>query len=129
MTYDEKERLLNLERGESWMREFDLKPYMGTFKELDLTDEWYCPRCKSKKRKLKLSNDHQLLYCTSHYTKCEYEFKNKQARDEDKTFWSDGFKYPLTFSDITDIENQAKKDRVDWLVTEIAKLKKRTKDQ
>lgn len=77
---------------------FKLAVYEGKTNDLDLHLEWYCPHCLTKlelSKPSKNSSGHEVLFCTSHPERCEYDFSNKHHRILTNTWWGKGFTYPL----------------------------------
>lgn len=102
------EREKNIQRGKSWAT-FGLKPYMGDFSEIDLSDEWYCPRCHQR---LKLGAGGLYLYCPNDYNICEYEYHNAEGREHYGVFWSEDFHYPLSRSELIRAQIHEKKKTI-----------------
>lgn len=85
----------NLERGKAWK----LTPYSGKFRDINLTQDWYCPDCNDG-TKLMLSYSLDCLYCPAHSEDCEYEYHNAEGREKYCLFWSKGFNYPLSYKEL-----------------------------
>lgn len=91
----------NLARGaECWIPVCNLEPYDGPFKEIDLTLDWYCPRCRQEACKLILSKDKASLYCPTRWEECEYSYSNAAIRDAREIFLSSGYEWPLSLKEL-----------------------------
>ncbi len=120
-TFSQIESRKNIERGKG-----KLEPFTGEFKEIDMFGEWYCPRCKSKNRKLQLSQDSLTLHCPDHYL-CEYEYCNKDGRDKYKMFLTARYRYPISLTELEQhlLETNIKRlNEIDSNISDLIKVKK-----
>lgn len=100
----EQELQYNIEQCETWNALYptvNFKPYTGPFKHLDLTQDWFCPRCQDLSKPLVLSTNKLTLFCPSNAYKCEYSYSNFEERKKRKSFLSEGYSLPMSLNDAT----------------------------
>ncbi|QGZ14364.1 hypothetical protein [Photobacterium phage PDCC-1] len=100
----EQELAYNVEQCEVWNALYptvNFKPYTGPFKHLDLTETWFCPRCRDISKPLVLGSSKLTLFCPSNAYKCEYSYSNFEERKKRKSFLSEGYSLPMSLNDVT----------------------------
>ncbi|AUR81062.1 hypothetical protein FDJ25_gp062 [Vibrio phage Aphrodite1] len=125
--YSDQELDFNLEQLKEWEQHFpnlSLKAYLGPFKHLDLTQTWFCPRCRNLDKPLLLSSDKETLYCDSHPHECEYNYSNFEKRKVKKSFLGEGYSLPLSVNDVANISLRKFEDEKLKIIQERHRLDK-----
>ncbi len=118
MTDHEKElermRVLN----EGAFNAFGSKPYTGRTDDIDITSEpLFCPNCGHDKP-MRLNRTKTAVSCVNPVKfdwcdeYCEYEYALTAERIRKESWWTDGFKYPLTRRDVLERQLEGKATRL-----------------
>ncbi|ELA6946607.1 hypothetical protein RBG11_004210 [Vibrio parahaemolyticus] len=76
-------------------RKFGLGDYEGVYREIDMSQEWYCPSCLVP-LELVWNHGEPRLDCPTSYHVCEYGYANLIGRQLGRMSWTTAYRYPLS---------------------------------